>query len=112
MLGLMIEAELPPKFYEMIGRSESIRTMLWKLVQTSKSKECILNLFEDDIDGSESANVFGVTVKNKSADQDDKSADAGGKNANYGNIKHSVILLENDDDDVFVDNFKTAEELV
>ena len=53
-----------------------------------------------------------MTVKNKSADQDDKSADAGGKNANYGNIKHSVILLENDDDDVFVDNFKTAEELV
>ena len=105
MLGLMIEAELPPKFYEMIGRSESIRTMLWKLVQTSKSKECILNLFEDNTDG-------GDTAEGKSADQDHKTADAGGKNADRGNVKHSVILLENDDDDVFVDNFKTAEELV
>ena len=28
MLGLMIEAELPPKFYEMIGRSESILSLI------------------------------------------------------------------------------------
>ena len=48
MLALMVEAELPPRFYEMLWESESIRAILRKLVKTLKSKDCILDLFKDE----------------------------------------------------------------
>lgn len=96
MLGLMIEAELPPKFYEMIVRSESIRTMLRRLVQSSKSKEFILNLFENDVDDDGTSSGREI-VDDISSENSAKNVDAHSKITDYDKNEHSVILLANDD---------------
>eukprot|EP00111_Clytia_hemisphaerica_P005204 TCONS_00014996-protein len=48
LLGLMVEAELPLKFYEMIGQSLRVRNMVRKLLENGKSKDYVIQLFDED----------------------------------------------------------------
>ena len=48
LLGLMVEAELPLKFYEMVGQSLRIRNMVRKLLENGRSKDYVIQLFDED----------------------------------------------------------------
>jgi len=58
LLGLMVEAELPLRFYDMIGQSARIRTMIHHLMIVGDSKQHVLNLYNDeDLDDDDGDHV-------------------------------------------------------